>query len=556
MICDVSKWQGKIDWDLLAPNLDFCILKASSGKGKDSEYDRNASECERLKVPYHSFHFLYCKTEAQARSEAKIFAEAVKGTKPLFFVLDVESESKIPVKGGKEIIAAFENELKSLLGADIRISIYIGHELYDSYSLDYSHYAYVWIPIYGSNKGTISSSEEPRHPCDLWQYTSKGKLPGISGNVDLDLLMGTKPLSYFTHPENDKMEGENAMAIDFLKYIDSTKTHYISNSGSDEKKTYRSGEAGDQTGKEWELKAWYNRPWTVVLRYPDPAVGLKIAELGVAAALNNKIGYDQGQRTTYWKQLEKVGYDPSKITIACEEDCTAGVTANVKAVGYLMGIKALQGLSTDTYSGNMKSRFVKAGFQALTSSMYLTSPNYLLPGDILLYESHHAATNISYGKYAEKPTNQTIPEPSKPEEPSESSTFETTCVAVVNGNYYVRVSASSKAKEIGVAFKGENLPYLGETDNGWYKVSFKGQSGWISTKCGYVTTADISSDYKMLTVKSGSWNVRKGAGILNKSLGIVHGGDKLPYLKEAKNKWYKVRYKNKYGWISSKAIVD
>lgn len=187
------------------------------------------------------------------------------------------------------------------------------------------------------------------------------------------------------------------MAIDFKKYILSTGTHYISNSGKDERNQYRGGAAGDQSGHEWELKAWYSRPWTVVLRWPDIQVGLKIAQLGIAAALNNRIGYDQNQRTTYWTQLAKAGYDPSKITTPCEEDCTAGVTANCKAAGFLMGIQSLKNLPTSVYSGSMRSIFVKAGFKALTDSKYLSSPKYLLPGDVLLYESHHAATNITYG---------------------------------------------------------------------------------------------------------------------------------------------------------------
>ncbi|MDO4650198.1 MAG: phage tail tip lysozyme, partial [Eubacteriales bacterium] len=112
------------------------------------------------------------------------------------------------------------------------------------------------------------------------------------------------------------------------KYIKSTGTHYISNSGSDENGSYKGGTAGDQTGREWELRSWYNRPWNCVLRFEsDTRVGSKLAELGCAAALNNKIGYDQYQRDTYWKQLQAVGYDPSKITVACESDCSAGVIA-------------------------------------------------------------------------------------------------------------------------------------------------------------------------------------------------------------------------------------
>ena len=185
MICDVSKWQETIDWDKLAPNLAFCVIKASSGKGKDPYYDRNSSECKRLGVPFHVYHFLYCQNVSEAKKEAKIFADSIKGTAPLFYVLDVESESKIPVSSGKEIIEIFVTELKRLLG-DVRVAIYIGHELYSKYGLDYDIFSYVWIPRYGSNNGTLLSSTKPAHPCDVWQYTSKGHVDGISGNVDMN----------------------------------------------------------------------------------------------------------------------------------------------------------------------------------------------------------------------------------------------------------------------------------------------------------------------------------------------------------------------------------
>lgn len=193
------------------------------------------------------------------------------------------------------------------------------------------------------------------------------------------------------------------MAINFDKYLYSTGTHYISNSGHDERRKYTGGAAGDQSGDEWSLRSWYNRPWSVVLRYPNKDVALTIAKLGIKAALNNKIGYDQYQRLTYWKQLKAANFDPSAITVGCEEDCTAGVSANVKAAGYLMNVQTLKELDEDTYSVNMKKRFVAAGFKALTDDKYLKGYDWLLPGDILLYESHHAATNITQGRFADFP---------------------------------------------------------------------------------------------------------------------------------------------------------
>ena len=263
--------------------------------------------------------------------------------------------------------------------------------------------------------------------------------------------------------------GENVSKNDD-KYIFSNGTHYISNSGKDENGAYKGGKAGDQTGHEWELKKWYNRPWTVVLRYPDQAVALKIAQLGIDAALNDKVGYDQGQRTTYWKQLQAAGYDASRITVACEDDCTAGVSANVRAAGYIFGIKALQNIPICS-SRNMRKEFVKAGFQALTAKKYLTSGDYLLPGDILLYESHHAATNVTCGKKVRAdwhPGGAPTPVPS-------------TTVRITGDTVNVRTGPSTKYQIIGIAKNGEKYTFTAVSD-GWYNIDFKGTAGWVSGK--------------------------------------------------------------------------
>lgn len=174
----------------------------------------------------------------------------------------------------------------------------------------------------------------------------------------------------------------------------------ISNSGHDEYGNYSGGAAGDQTGSEWQIRSWYNRPWNVVLRYPDWKVSDLIAELSRQAANNNKIGYDQKQRHTYWQQLEKSGYYPKNIKTACESDCSAGVLANVKAAGYILGIQKLKDVDPDGWTGSMKKQLTAAGFTVLENNKYLTSDNYLLPGDILLNELHHTAVNLDTGKYA------------------------------------------------------------------------------------------------------------------------------------------------------------
>lgn len=182
----------------------------------------------------------------------------------------------------------------------------------------------------------------------------------------------------------------------------------IANSGHDERGKYTGGVAGDQSGSEWEVKKWYKYSygWNCVLRYPDIKVGEKIAELAREAANNNNIGYNQGNRTSFWYALKNANYDPSQIKTKCDADCSAGVSAIVKAVGYLLNIQALKDIAITNYTGSMKSNFRAAGFEVLTDSKYLTSDDYLLPGDIILNEKHHTCINLDFGSKAEKPKGE------------------------------------------------------------------------------------------------------------------------------------------------------
>ncbi|WP_244091501.1 hypothetical protein [Mediterraneibacter gnavus] len=174
----------------------------------------------------------------------------------------------------------------------------------------------------------------------------------------------------------------------------------ISNCGHDENNRYRGGKAGDQTGTEWRVINWYNRPWKCVLRHPNADVRAMIASMAKAAANNNLIGYDQSQRGTFWTNLADSNYDPAQITVACEADCSSGVAAIVKGAGYRLGIDALKKVSTACYTGNLRAALKAAGFEVLTESKYLTSDAYLFAGDILLNDNAHVATNLTTGSKA------------------------------------------------------------------------------------------------------------------------------------------------------------
>lgn len=255
----------------------------------------------------------------------------------------------------------------------------------------------------------------------------------------------------------------------------------LSNSGHDENGTYHGGKAGDQSGTEWQLIPWYNRPWKCILRHPKKAVREKICELAVKAAKNDKVGYDQYERTSYWKQLKSVGYDPAKIKTACEADCSAGVLANVKAAGYLLGDEKLQAVDPDGYTGNMREMLKDAGFKVLTTQKYLTSSDYLVPGDILLNDGHHASTNTTYGAKAggsdEKKETQAV-------DPAESFDKSIAGKYRVTTALYLRAGASKDKEALAVMPEGaevQNYGYFTEANGRrWLYVAYKDLVGFAS----------------------------------------------------------------------------
>ncbi|HPU44427.1 MAG TPA: hypothetical protein PLS98_09465, partial [Dictyoglomaceae bacterium] len=87
------------------------------------------------------------------------------------------------------------------LGAK-KVGVYVAHHLYKTLNLKIEEFDAVWIPRYGTNDGT--PQKKPDYPCDLWQYTSKGRLDGYNGDLDLNCLTGTKPLEYFINNEKEE----------------------------------------------------------------------------------------------------------------------------------------------------------------------------------------------------------------------------------------------------------------------------------------------------------------------------------------------------------------
>ena len=153
----------------------------------------------------------------------------------------------------------------------------------------------------------------------------------------------------------------------------------------DERGKSSGGKAGNQNGQELRLQEWYKRAkgWPHVLRAKKKAVAKKIGQAMKACVANKHIGYDQGQRTTLYREALNAKWDIAKIKTDCETDCSALVSVCLNVAGIT--------ISKDIYTGNMVEKIMETGsFNDLTAAAYTQSPDELAVGDILVGPGHTA----------------------------------------------------------------------------------------------------------------------------------------------------------------------
>jgi phage minor structural protein len=193
-IADISKWQGSIDWSKASKDLDLAIIRVQYGSLTiDSKYKEYVAGAKQYKVPFGHYAYAQYLNVNDAIQEAKDFwARSDKSAQ--FYVVDVEEVTTNNTSDLVPATQAFIDYLHSQ-GAK-KVGLYSGDSFYKTNGLSKVKADFLWIARYGVNNG--SPSTKPSVSCDLWQYTSAGSVSGISGNVDLNAINGSKSLTYFT----------------------------------------------------------------------------------------------------------------------------------------------------------------------------------------------------------------------------------------------------------------------------------------------------------------------------------------------------------------------
>ena len=195
-VIDVSEWQGDIDWaKAKADGVEGVIIRLGYGEGNnaDKKAQRNISECKRLGIPFGIYWYSYADTPSIAKEEgtdvvAKLKQFGVNPSDlayPVYYDLEKWTwEGHQPPTDPNVYNNIVNNWYSALQSAGYKN---LGVYSYTSYLQGPLKHADIyakttWVAQYGARMGFDSFPTNSRG----WQYTSSGKVNGISGNVDMN----------------------------------------------------------------------------------------------------------------------------------------------------------------------------------------------------------------------------------------------------------------------------------------------------------------------------------------------------------------------------------
>ena len=187
---DVSAWQGNINWDTVANyGMDFVILRITeAGNVIDNCFEKNYSGCQKHNIPTGAYKYSYAMTVAEIQSEARKVVEVLNGRKlqyPVWLDLEWNNQRSLGAEQIHKLAEAFE---KIIAAAGYKFGIYCNVDWYLNVICSHLKKYDFWIARYpASDNGTLQERLRPDFGVG-WQYSSKAKIPGISGTVDRNVF--------------------------------------------------------------------------------------------------------------------------------------------------------------------------------------------------------------------------------------------------------------------------------------------------------------------------------------------------------------------------------
>lgn len=193
---DISAYQGIVDFDKVKKSgIEFVIIRAGWGGGvKDKYFDRNVQECVKRNIPFGVYWFIYAANDTDAAKNAQCCLNVIKGLKldyPVWCDFEYDSVSYASKKGvyvdkttASRWVKIFLDTVKK---AGYAVGNYTNLDYYKRYFDNEVNNRYdVWFAYWGAATAMTNASA-------IWQYSSKGRVNGIVGNVDMDIANKSYP---------------------------------------------------------------------------------------------------------------------------------------------------------------------------------------------------------------------------------------------------------------------------------------------------------------------------------------------------------------------------
>lgn len=272
---DVSAWQGKIDWKTVADyGMGFAILRITeAGNVVDSQFENNLAGCNKYNIPVGVYKYSYAMTIAEIQREARKVVSTLNGRRiqfPVFLDLEYNNQRSLGSESVHKMADAFRESVEA---AGYKFAIYCNVDWYENVICSHLKKYDFWIARYPANDdGWLQERLRPDFGVG-WQYSSKAKIPGISGTVDRNV---------FYKDYSEETEKKEETTVNKLQEHTKLGDYYANNGGTKpylEKKSNAylddfTKNAGDKNYTKfardvnnWNQPGCQGQPWCAVYQF-------------------------------------------------------------------------------------------------------------------------------------------------------------------------------------------------------------------------------------------------------------------------------------------------
>lgn len=203
---DISCWQENINYNKLKEQgIEFAIIRIGYGKNKSQKDKMFETHYEGLKnagIKIGIYLYSYMTSIDAGKQEAENCLYFLKGRKidlPIFIDLEENRTAKL---GSDAVTKGAIEFCKTIKEAGYEAGVYANLNWFTNYVNPYKiieNGFKIWLAQW-NNKITANFN------VDIWQYTSKGKLEGIAGNVDMDYEIKDEQIENPIEPTKKSIE--------------------------------------------------------------------------------------------------------------------------------------------------------------------------------------------------------------------------------------------------------------------------------------------------------------------------------------------------------------